>query len=312
MVMMNKTNPIGGGNAPVANGGSRLIGNGDAGPEVAALQKQLADLGFDPGPQDSQFGDKTEAALKKFQASKGLPVDGVLGPKTRAALDAATKAAAPKKDDSQVSNTATDKAAEKNKQSEVLNYPTGKPDEKKPAPSRLEDQKKAAQGLLNQLMQNAKVAAIAVNPLFAGPALAISAQANYRAIQRYETEVPQKDFNVIMAEESAKATQQILALPKTYAEYGMKGLQAIESAGETALGLAVAAGYSIYDYGSQAVNTALDVGSKAANTAWEGTKTAAKWYWHWETAPVRWAGKAMSWLGGLFSKGGSAIKDVGN
>lgn len=315
MVMMKKTGATNGVATPTANTASRLIGNGDAGPEVSALQQQLHDLGFDPGTVDGQFGDKTEAALKKFQASKGLPDDGVLGPKTRAVLDAAVRAAAPKQQDgSQVSNKAANQAADKAKQNEVLNYPT-KTDTKqeaKPAPSRLEEQKNAAQGLLNRLMENTKVAAIALNPLFAGPALAISAQANYRAVQRYETEVPQKDFNVIMAEESAKATQQILALPKTYADYGMKGLQAIESAGETALGLAAAAAYSVYDYGSQAVNTALDVGGKAANSAWEGTKKAAKWYWHFETTPIRWAGKAMSWLGGLLSGGGKAMKDVGN
>ncbi|MDB5096616.1 MAG: penicillin-resistant DD-carboxypeptidase-like protein [Cyanobacteria bacterium RYN_339] len=311
MVMMKKTAPVNTANTPIFTANTGLIGNGDSGPEVKALQEALCALGFDTGKADGNFGDKTEAALQKFQASKGLPADGVLGPKTRAALENAAKAAAPKTDDTKVTNAAAEKAAEKAKQNEVLNY--GKEEAKPKAQNnRLEDQKQAAQGLLNSLMQNAKVAAIALNPIFAGPALAISAQANYRAIQRYETETPQKDLNVLMAEEGAKAEKQILALPHTYAEYGMKGLQAIESAGETALGLAAAAGYAAYDYTSQAVNTALDVGGKAVDTAWDGTKKAAKWYWHFETTPIRWAGKAMSWLGGLMSGGGKAMKDVGN
>ena len=113
MVMMKKTGATNGGVTPTANPASRLIGNGDAGPEVSALQQQLHDLGFDPGTVDGQFGGKTEAALKKFQASKGLPADGVLGPKTRAVLDAACKAAAPKQDGSQVSNKAANQAADK-------------------------------------------------------------------------------------------------------------------------------------------------------------------------------------------------------
>lgn len=59
---------------------------GSTGPEVSALQQRLADLGFDPNGVDGIFGPGTESAVKAFQQSKGLTVDGVVGPMTRAAL----------------------------------------------------------------------------------------------------------------------------------------------------------------------------------------------------------------------------------
>lgn len=65
---------------------------GDNGPEVKELQQALARLGFFPaGSWTLQFGPKTEAAVRAFQASAGLNVDGVAGPATRAALEAAQK-----------------------------------------------------------------------------------------------------------------------------------------------------------------------------------------------------------------------------
>lgn len=62
---------------------------GVAGPRVAALQKRLKALGFDPGPADGAFGDQTDKVVKAFQTSKGLTADGAVGPQTSAALDAA-------------------------------------------------------------------------------------------------------------------------------------------------------------------------------------------------------------------------------
>jgi peptidoglycan hydrolase-like protein with peptidoglycan-binding domain len=38
--------------------------------------------------QVGNFGPKTEAAVRAFQRSKGLVPDGIVGPKTWAALDA--------------------------------------------------------------------------------------------------------------------------------------------------------------------------------------------------------------------------------
>lgn len=51
------------------------------------LQTLLARLGFDPGGIDGQWGKKTEAAVKAYQTSRGLFSDGIVGPRTRAALE---------------------------------------------------------------------------------------------------------------------------------------------------------------------------------------------------------------------------------
>ena len=57
---------------------------------VAALQRQLAGLGFDPGPADGISGSRTRAAIRDFQHSQGLAVKGKLD----AALAQAVAAAA--------------------------------------------------------------------------------------------------------------------------------------------------------------------------------------------------------------------------
>jgi peptidoglycan hydrolase-like protein with peptidoglycan-binding domain len=62
------------------------IKKGATGAAVKLLQELLTDYGYDPGPIDSDFGTKTEKALKEFQADYGLTVDGIAGPKTWAAL----------------------------------------------------------------------------------------------------------------------------------------------------------------------------------------------------------------------------------
>jgi peptidoglycan hydrolase-like protein with peptidoglycan-binding domain len=62
------------------------------GPEVAELQRQLRAAGFDPGPIDGYMGPVTERAVRAYQASRGLVVDGLVGPQTVGAL---TSGAAP-------------------------------------------------------------------------------------------------------------------------------------------------------------------------------------------------------------------------
>ena len=62
------------------------------GDDVKQLQEKLADLGYNPGTADGIFGSRTCAAVKSFQADRGLAADGVVGPLTWAALDAAKPA----------------------------------------------------------------------------------------------------------------------------------------------------------------------------------------------------------------------------
>lgn len=57
------------------------------GDDVAALQRRLGALGFDPGRVDGIFGPETEAALREFQRNVAITTDGVCGPDVLASLD---------------------------------------------------------------------------------------------------------------------------------------------------------------------------------------------------------------------------------
>ena len=74
------------------------IRRGSTGPDVAECQQDLISLGYDLSPYgaDGKFGAKTETAVKQFQSThvdpntgKQLKADGIVGPATWAALDAA-------------------------------------------------------------------------------------------------------------------------------------------------------------------------------------------------------------------------------
>lgn len=69
------------------------LGSGSTGPEVTTLQQDLASLGYDLVP-DGDFGARTQSAVRTFQSDAGLRPDGLVGPGTSAALDAAVAAAA--------------------------------------------------------------------------------------------------------------------------------------------------------------------------------------------------------------------------
>ena len=73
------------GDATCDNNPGTLV-SGTKGDRVFNLQKSLTKLGLNAGNIDGIFGGATEAAVKQFQASKGLQVDGKVGPNTQAAL----------------------------------------------------------------------------------------------------------------------------------------------------------------------------------------------------------------------------------
>ena len=66
--------------------GSRAVGPGDRGWDVAGLQFLLAWRGFPSGAIDGGFGEHTEAALIRYQHWAGLSADGRVGPATLSSL----------------------------------------------------------------------------------------------------------------------------------------------------------------------------------------------------------------------------------
>lgn len=71
------------------------LAQGAFGAEVSWAQGRLAALGFSPGKVDGDYGGKTAEAVRRFQASKGLPVTGIIDERTGGHLHAATTAAPP-------------------------------------------------------------------------------------------------------------------------------------------------------------------------------------------------------------------------
>jgi peptidoglycan hydrolase-like protein with peptidoglycan-binding domain len=76
---------------PVVGGDLR---QGDGGEAVRSLQVRLSELGYWLGRPDGVFGDGTRHAVVALQKAAGLERDGVVGPATRAALDAGTRPSA--------------------------------------------------------------------------------------------------------------------------------------------------------------------------------------------------------------------------
>ena len=59
---------------------------GSRGDDVIKVQKRLKQWGYYSGSVDGIFGSGTLAAVKSFQRKNGLAADGIVGPKTAAAL----------------------------------------------------------------------------------------------------------------------------------------------------------------------------------------------------------------------------------
>ncbi|MFO0394317.1 MAG: peptidoglycan-binding protein [Lysobacteraceae bacterium] len=81
---------------PMADG---VLREGERGAEVRQLQERLNAVGARDAAgrvlgTDGQFGQRTEDAVRSFQRARGLEVDGLAGPETLRALDAAVRARA--------------------------------------------------------------------------------------------------------------------------------------------------------------------------------------------------------------------------
>jgi murein DD-endopeptidase MepM/ murein hydrolase activator NlpD len=78
--------PGGNGGGAGSSSGNGLLAVGSQGKSVSHLQRLLTKKGFEPGPIDGIFGPKTRAAVVSFQRRKGLTADGIVGPITKKAL----------------------------------------------------------------------------------------------------------------------------------------------------------------------------------------------------------------------------------
>ena len=76
---------LGGVAAPDASAATPVLRRGEKNASVILLQTKLNAAGYQVGT-DGDFGPGTDAAVKQFQAAKGLTADGIVGPTTWAAL----------------------------------------------------------------------------------------------------------------------------------------------------------------------------------------------------------------------------------
>lgn len=66
---------------------TRYLSYGSSGSEVQALQETLTARGYYSGPMDGYYGVETGAAVQRFQTAYGIEPLGIVGPKTRNALN---------------------------------------------------------------------------------------------------------------------------------------------------------------------------------------------------------------------------------
>jgi peptidoglycan hydrolase-like protein with peptidoglycan-binding domain len=92
-----------------------MLKRGASGPEVEDLQRKLLANKVNPGPVDGLFGPKTEDAVRRFQEMHDLQVDGIVGPDTLGAFEAAaaqTASSLTQAKDAQAADSAAKKAGE--------------------------------------------------------------------------------------------------------------------------------------------------------------------------------------------------------
>src|SRR5215475_5086603 len=63
--------------APSVQAPTQTLKPGDTGPQVVALQKSLASLGFSPGKPDGDYGPSTQNAVERYQIAHNLGEDGI-------------------------------------------------------------------------------------------------------------------------------------------------------------------------------------------------------------------------------------------
>jgi Putative peptidoglycan binding domain len=74
---------------PTTQAPQQTLKPGDTGEQVKILQRALTALHFSPGKADGDYGPTTQIAVEKFQLSKGLAEDGIVGQLTLNALQQA-------------------------------------------------------------------------------------------------------------------------------------------------------------------------------------------------------------------------------
>jgi len=71
---------------PVLSAHAAVLKQGDSGADVKKVQSRLKQWGYYSGTVDGIYGSDTVSAVKSFQRTNGLKVDGKVGPKTAAAI----------------------------------------------------------------------------------------------------------------------------------------------------------------------------------------------------------------------------------
>lgn len=77
--------------AALANENDGLLKYGSRGDAVRNIQSSLNAIGYNAGSTDGIFGRNTESAVKNFQKTYGLEVDGIVGKETLAKLESVKK-----------------------------------------------------------------------------------------------------------------------------------------------------------------------------------------------------------------------------